>query len=344
MEDALRDMWRSVANFAPKFVAFLVILIIGWIVAKLIAKAVDKILERVGFDRAVERGGVRKALARSNYDASTIVSKIVYYALLLFVLQMAFGVFGPNPISALLSGVIGFLPRLFVAVIIVVVAAAIAAAVRDIVSNALSGLSYGRLLANIASVFILGLGIIAALNQVGIALTVTLPVLVAILGTIGGILVVGVGGGLIKPMQQRWEDYLTRAEDEGRTIRAKLADRDSERARTADATTAIPAAATSSGYGQGGTQQGGYPQGGYGQGGGQQGGYGQGGQQGGYTQGGGQQGGYPQGGGYPQSGPPTAPYSPPGTSPGYSDPYGGQQPGPSGGQQYPYGGGYEGRR
>jgi hypothetical protein len=51
-------MWRSVATFAPKLVAFLLILIIGWIVAKLIAKAVDKILERVGFDRAVERGGV----------------------------------------------------------------------------------------------------------------------------------------------------------------------------------------------------------------------------------------------------------------------------------------------
>ena len=62
-------------------------------------------------------------------------------------------------------------------------------------------------------------GIIAALNQVGIALTVTLPVLIAVLGTIAGILVVGVGGGLIKPMQNRWEDYLTRAEREGRNLR-----------------------------------------------------------------------------------------------------------------------------
>ena len=222
MEDALRDMWRSVATFAPKLLAFIVILVIGVIVAKLIAKAIDKILERVGFDRAVERGGIRRALQNSNYDASTIVSKLVYYALLLFVLQLAFGVFGPNPVSALLAGVIAFLPKLVVALIIVVVAAAIAAAVRDIVSNALGGLSYGRMLANIASVFILGLGIIAALNQVGIALTVTLPVLVAILGTIGGILVVGVGGGLIRPMQQRWEDYLSRAEDEGRNMREHL--------------------------------------------------------------------------------------------------------------------------
>jgi hypothetical protein len=221
MQDQLRDMWGSVLAIAPKLVLFLVILIVGWIVAKLIAKAVDKLLERVGFDRAVERGGMRRALERSNYDASTIVSKIVYFALLLIVLNFAFGVFGPNPVSDLIAGVIAFLPRLFVALIIVVVAAAIAAAVRDIVSNALSGFSYGRMLGTIASVFILGLGIIAALNQVGIALTVTLPVLVAVLATIGGILVVGVGGGLIKPMQARWEDYLSTAEREGRNIRER---------------------------------------------------------------------------------------------------------------------------
>ena len=221
MRDQLRDMWGSVVAIAPKLILFLFILIVGWIVAKLIATAVDKILERVGFDRAVERGGVRRALERSNYDASTIVSKIVYFTLLLVVLQFAFGVWGPNPVSALIAGVVAFLPRLFVALIIIVVAAALAAAVRDIVSNALSGFSYGRMIGTVASVFILGLGIIAALNQVGIALTVTLPVLIAVLATVGGILVVGVGGGLVKPMQERWENYLTTAEREGRTYRER---------------------------------------------------------------------------------------------------------------------------
>jgi hypothetical protein len=55
----------------------------------------------------------------------------------------------------------------------------------------------------------------------GIAVTVTLPVLVAVLATIGGILVVGVGGGLIRPMQARWENYLSSAEREGRELRAR---------------------------------------------------------------------------------------------------------------------------
>ncbi|WP_082552883.1 hypothetical protein [Phycicoccus sp. Root101] len=222
MTQALNDALRSVALFVPKLVAFLAILIIGYFIAKLIGKAVDKLLERVGFDRAVERGGVKKALSKSKYDASDIVGKLVFYALLLFVLQMAFGVFGPNPISDLLTGVIAFLPKVIVAIVIIVVTAAIATAVRELISNTLGGLSYGKTLANIAAFFIIGLGVIAALNQVGIATTVTLPVLIAVLGTISGILIVGVGGGLIKPMQSRWEGYLNTAAAEADTIRNQV--------------------------------------------------------------------------------------------------------------------------
>jgi hypothetical protein len=223
MNTALQHTWDTVATFVPKLVAFLLILIIGWIIAKVLAKAIDAVLERVGFDRAVERGGVKKALAQSKYDASDIVARLVYYALILFVLQAAFGVFGPNPISDLLTRVIAFLPSLIVAIVIVVVVAAIAAAVRELITNTLGGLSYGEVLANIASVFILGLGVIAALNQVGVATTVTTPILIAVLATVGGILVVGVGGGLIDPMRDRWRQWLVTADSESATIRAHIA-------------------------------------------------------------------------------------------------------------------------
>jgi len=56
----IEDAWSDIASFIPKFVGFLIILIIGYFVAKLIAKAVGAILERVGFDKAVERGGIKK--------------------------------------------------------------------------------------------------------------------------------------------------------------------------------------------------------------------------------------------------------------------------------------------
>jgi len=223
VSDSLKAGLTSVITFVPKLLAFLAILIIGILIAKAISKVVGKILERVGFDKVVERGGIKKALAKSEYDAADIVGKIIYYALVLFVLQLAFGVFGPNPISDLLTRIITFIPALVVAIIIVVVAAAIAAAVKTLIQGALGGLSYGKTLANIASIFILFLGVIAALNQIGVATTVTTPVLITILSIVGGIAIVGVGGGLIKPMQARWEQYLSKAEQEAPKIKQHAA-------------------------------------------------------------------------------------------------------------------------
>jgi hypothetical protein len=210
----ISNAWSAVATFVPKLLGFLLILFIGWLIAKALSKVVDKVLERVGFDRVVERGGVNRMMARSKYDASDIIAKLVYYAVLLIALQMAFGVFGTNPVSTMLTGIVAFLPRAVVAIVIVVVAGAVARAVKDLITNALGGLSYGRLLGTLASVFIWGLGIIAALNQIGVATSVTTPVLITVLATIGGIAIIGVGGGLVRPMQQRWEDWLNRAENE----------------------------------------------------------------------------------------------------------------------------------
>ncbi|WP_435830548.1 mechanosensitive ion channel family protein [Nonomuraea fuscirosea] len=216
----ISDAWRQIATFVPRLIAFLVILIIGWIVAKALEKIVDKVLERVGFDRAVERSGVRRWLERSKYDASSLLAKIVFYAILLVTLQIAFNVFGPNPVSALLAGVVAWLPLAIVAIVIIVVAGAVAKAVRDILSGALGGLSYGRFLATVAAVFIWALGIIAALNQIGVATAVTTPVLITVLATIGAIAAIGVGGGLVRPMQQRWERWLGRIEQEAPQARA----------------------------------------------------------------------------------------------------------------------------
>jgi hypothetical protein len=208
----ISSAWTAIANFVPKLVAFLVIMLIGWVIAKVLGKVVGMVLGKVGFDRVVERGGLKQMLERNNYNASTLIAKVVYYAILLIALEVAFGVFGPNPISNILTAIVGWLPKLIVAMLIIVIVGAIAKAVKDLVGGALSGLSYGRMLGTVAAVFIWGLGIIAALNQMGIATTVTTPVLVTVLATIGGVVVVGMGGGLIMPMRQRWETWIGRME------------------------------------------------------------------------------------------------------------------------------------
>lgn len=215
------NAWNHIITFVPKLVGFLVILLIGYFVAKVVAKILAKILERVGFDRMVERGGVKAALAKSKFDASDILSKIVFYAIMLLVLQLAFGLFGPNPISDLIKGVIAYLPRLFVAIVIVIVAAAIASALREILSSTLGGLSYGRMLATGAFVAILAIGLFAALDELQIAPAIVNGLFYAILAIVAGSAIVAIGGGGVIPMRQVWERSLARVEAEAPRIRAQ---------------------------------------------------------------------------------------------------------------------------
>jgi hypothetical protein len=218
-KNGIGDAWASIALFLPKLVAFLLILIIGYFIAKAIAKVIDGILERVGFDRMVERGGVGRALASTRYDASDIVGKVIFYALVLFVLQLAFGVFGPNPVSDLIKGVVAYLPNVLVAIIIIVVGAAIAAAVKDIVSATLGGLSYGRTLAIIASGAILVVAVFAALDQLHIAPAIVRGLFYALLAIIVGSSIVAIGGGGIKTMSRYWERAAQRTEAEAGNVK-----------------------------------------------------------------------------------------------------------------------------
>jgi Conserved TM helix len=210
----ISSAWSNVATFVPKFVVFLIILVVGWLIAKIITKAISAVLTRVGFDRAVERGGVKKALESSKYDASDILAKIVYYALMLFVLSTAFGVFGTNPISTYLHAVIAYLPLVFVAIVIVIIASTVAAAAKALIENSLSGVSYAKVLGNVVSGLILAFGVIAALDQLHVATNVVNAVLYAALAALAGVVIVAVGGGGIRTMSSRWESVAHKYDEE----------------------------------------------------------------------------------------------------------------------------------
>jgi len=74
----VEQAWTNFMTFLPKFLMFLAILLVGYFLAKLIARGFNALLERVGFDRLVERGGIQRTLARTRYDASDLLSKIVF--------------------------------------------------------------------------------------------------------------------------------------------------------------------------------------------------------------------------------------------------------------------------
>jgi prepilin signal peptidase PulO-like enzyme (type II secretory pathway) len=212
-QGGVSSAWSNVITFVPKLAAALLIILVGYLLARVVASVLNKVLERVGFDRAVERGGVKRALARSKSDPSDIIAKLAFWLIFLVSLQIAFGVFGPNPISDLLQGLIAYLPNVLVAIVIVVVAAAIAKAVTDLGSSLLSGVSGGRVMAKGAGIAILVFGAFAALDQLQIAPRIVTGLWYAILAIVVGSAVVAIGGGGIKTMARYWERATTKVEE-----------------------------------------------------------------------------------------------------------------------------------
>ena len=218
-EGGVSSAWSNVITFVPKLAAALVIILVGYLLAKLIASVLDKVLERVGFDRAVERGGVKQALANSKYDPSDLIAKLAFWLIFLVSLQLAVGVFGPNPVSDLLQGLIAYLPNVLVAIVLLVVAAAIAKAVTDLGANLLSGVSGGQMLARGAGIAVLVFGAFAALDQLQIASRIVTGLWYAILAIVVGSAVVAIGGGGIKTMQRYWERASMTAEERAPELR-----------------------------------------------------------------------------------------------------------------------------
>ncbi len=221
-QGGIENAWSNVATFLPKLAAALVIVLVGYLVARAVAGLLNKVLERVGFDRVVERGGVRQVLARSKYDPSDILAKLVFWTIMLLVLQLAFGVFGTNPVSDLLGGLIAYLPNVFVAILILVIAAAIARAVTDLLANLLGGMEGGQLLARGAGIAILVFAVFAALDQLQIAPRIVTGLWYALLAAVVGSVIVAVGGGGIRTMQQYWERTANRAEARGPQLREQV--------------------------------------------------------------------------------------------------------------------------
>lgn len=231
LEAGLEEAWEDVVTFAPKLLGFFLILLIGFFIAKLLSKLTNSLLERVGFDGWVQRGALQTAFVRAKTDASDLIALIVFWAVFLITLQLAFGIWGPNPITDLIEGIIAYLPNVIAAVIILVIAAAIARVVTEILTPSLGAVRGGEWIARVAGIAILVVGIFAALDQLEIAPAIVDGLFYALLVVVAGSLVVsfGVGGiPIARRYLERWSGRADQAVGEVRTSGAT----ETARART----------------------------------------------------------------------------------------------------------------
>jgi hypothetical protein len=137
-EAVLASLAAALAMFLgaiPKVIGFLVILIIGWIVASALAGAVASLLRAVRFNELAERSGISGFVQNmgARTDPAGVIATIAKWFVRLIVLVVAFDALGLPAVSRVLQQLLLWLPNLVVALVILVIAGLAAQALGNLV-------------------------------------------------------------------------------------------------------------------------------------------------------------------------------------------------------------------
>jgi flagellar biosynthesis protein FliQ len=193
----IEDAWSDLASFAPKVIAALVVFVVGWFIARVIRNLIERVLTKINFDQYVDKAGIGAPVERAGYpDSGKLLAKLLYYGMMIIVLQLTVSVFGDSAVNEAFDGLLAFIPKLFIALIIVVITGAVANTVRSLVGAAVSHLDAGPLMAKAAFVAIWVIGGFAAFDQLDVASDTVDTLFQTVAYSLGLILVIkfGVGG------------------------------------------------------------------------------------------------------------------------------------------------------
>lgn len=203
--EGIEQAWDDLVGFAPRLIAALAVLLVGWLIANFIRRLVTKGLKRARFEHLIERSGLDTPLSRVGVkDPSRLMATLIYWAAMLLVLQLAIDTFGESAIQDALDDLVGFLPDLFIAIVIIVVVGAIASRVAVLVGEMLADQSYGTTISRAAGVSIWVVGLFAALDQVRIADDILNVLFIALVSTIGATVAVMFGISGIQAARERF--------------------------------------------------------------------------------------------------------------------------------------------
>ncbi len=129
---------------------FVIILIIGYIIAKIAAKIIHKILDKSPLDEAMEKVGVQQHVIKIGIESvSSLISKLFFWFIFAIFLQVALGYAGIDTLTAILTPLVLFIPRIIIAVVIIIVGLYAAEVIVEMLKKALAKTVLGKELENL---------------------------------------------------------------------------------------------------------------------------------------------------------------------------------------------------
>jgi hypothetical protein len=170
--ESLRSFWGEISVALPRIIGAVLLLTIGWIIAKMIRKATIKILRLVKVDVLAEKSGIEDFLLRGGvkYTTVTILANLVYWSIMFTVTLAVLNSLGLQSAAELFNQIILYIPNVFVAVLVLIFGTLFAKLFKGIAYTWLSNLDIGgsEIVSTIAQYAILIFVVSVALEQLSI--------------------------------------------------------------------------------------------------------------------------------------------------------------------------------
>jgi hypothetical protein len=199
--------------FVPRLVAAFVMFLLGVAIAKVFKRVVVKVLETLTLSKMLKNTPVEHFLATSDVSqkAEEVVGSIVYWLVMLVVIQTIVTILGLESISVVLDKIIEYIPHIFSAILILFVGLLMAGVIESIVKGAIKTIDghASRLLGKISSYLVITISLLAAISELGIARDFIMVLFIGFVAalSLGFGLALGLGGQeLVRRLLGSWYD------------------------------------------------------------------------------------------------------------------------------------------
>lgn len=180
----------------PRVAGFLLVLLIGYIIAKVIGNLVHRATHRAGLDRAVHGGTGGNFIQRAVPAPSRLVGRVTFWAIFLGAISIAASVLGIGALTAFVGAVWAYIPNVIAALLIFLVAGAVAAGVVGLVQRVMGDTALGKIVATVVPILVMTIATFMILEQLKIAPGIVKITYTALVGAIAlaAALAFGLGG------------------------------------------------------------------------------------------------------------------------------------------------------
>ncbi len=171
--DPVKALTVKVLGYIPAIVGAIVILIVGWLLAKLLESVVVRVLKAIHLDTASDKAGIANVLAQGDIKLtlSELIGAVIYWLVALVVIATALGTLNLTVASELISRLVEYVPNILAAIFILIIGAFLGNFVSTVVRTAASnaGIEGAKLLSKMTQTVIIIFAVVVAIEQLKIA-------------------------------------------------------------------------------------------------------------------------------------------------------------------------------